>query len=226
MKALALFGSTARSDRELGSDIDMIGIYNGAGIQSKNKSLISLFLYPEELLISKMETGDLFALHLVKESTPIYGRDIFEKIFNEFRYKNTYENEILQSIFLAKKIIAHYETLSNKGMANKKIAWCLRTLIIAISAQERNPVFSKKSISEYVKIESISPKDILNIINFKEVSFEIPNFILSKALDFFVFFEKKYTDKYFFYQDAFVIESLEKLGIIKSKKCISSIYYE
>lgn len=174
MKALAIFGSTARNEREFDSDIDMIGIYDNEKIKSITKSSVSLFLYPEKYLTEKMLTGDLFALHLVKESIPIYGGCVFDEIYSQFNYKLNYKEEMESSYFLAMEIIKMYQNLEEYKEANKKLAWCLRTMIISISAQNRSPVFSKKALSEYISIPSITPKTVLQLINIKNMSIQVP----------------------------------------------------
>lgn len=179
MKALAIFGSTARNERSFDSDIDMIGIYDGIKISSISKERVSLFLYPESILREKMLSGDLFALHLAKESIPIYGSKKLEEIYNDFKYKDSYALETNTAIKIASEIISLYNSLKDHKEANKKMAWCLRTIIISISAQNREPVFSKKSLSEYIKIENIDSKTILTLINVKSMKGRLPEKIIN-----------------------------------------------
>jgi len=174
MKALAVFGSTARNERSFDSDIDMLGVYDGGKIKSVSKGCVSLFLYPEIVLREKMMSGDLFALHLVKESIPIYGNDILEEIYSKFTYKDNYTIEINTALEVSYEILSSYEKLKQHRDANKKIAWCLRTIIISISAQDRTPVFSKKKLSEYISIKGFSSKEILMMINIKSISKKLP----------------------------------------------------
>ncbi|MGL6647747.1 nucleotidyltransferase domain-containing protein, partial [Aeromonas caviae] len=53
MKALVLFGSTARHEADFNSDIDLLGVYDGDKIKSICIGTVSLFLYPERTLIEK-----------------------------------------------------------------------------------------------------------------------------------------------------------------------------
>lgn len=191
MKALAIFGSTARNDRNIDSDIDLIGIYDENIIKAKNCSNTSLFLYPEVLLSEKMLSGDLFALHLVKESVPLYGEELLHKVYSNFKYKNSYGEEINTSLKLASEILKQYTQLNEYSEANKKIVWCLRTLIISLSAQDRAPVFSKQSISEYIPL-SISSKSILKLINLKDTKEQFSENILKKFNCLFDELSKKF----------------------------------
>ena len=197
MKALAIFGSTARNERSFDSDIDMIGIYDEKKISSVSKGNVSLFLYPETILREKMTSGDLFALHLVKESIPIYGHEQLESIYKDFKYKKNYAMEINTAIKVSDEIISRYKSLSDYKEANKKMAWCLRTVIISISAQDKTPVFSKKSLSEYVKIEDIEPRIILALINVKSIRGKLPK----RVIDFFSITFSNLSRKYVFDHD-------------------------
>ncbi len=179
MKALAIFGSTARNERDYSSDIDMIGIHDAAFIRSISHESVSLFLYPESILNKKMLSGDLFALHLVKESIPIYGEDILQNIYSKFKYKDSYMEEINTSIKIAFAILDRYDSIKNHKEANKKIAWCLRTFLISVSAQDRNPVFSKKLLSEYIILNSADSKTILSLINTKSMKNKLPEKIIN-----------------------------------------------
>ncbi|WOB99300.1 MULTISPECIES: hypothetical protein [unclassified Providencia] len=185
MKALAIFGSTARNEREFDSDIDMIGIYEGSIIKSVNHANVSLFLYPEKVLNEKMLSGDLFALHLVKESIPIFGEETLNKIYSRFKYKDSYREEMDTSLMLAFKILNLYEELTVFNEANKKLVWSLRTFIISISAQDQTPVFSKKLIAGYLKLLSINSESILRLINMKSMKSKLPKCILNEFKSLF-----------------------------------------
>ncbi|TDN52709.1 hypothetical protein EC843_102140 [Buttiauxella sp. JUb87] len=214
MKALALFGSTARHERDFNSDIDLLGVYDGSAIRSVNRSIVSLFLYPEDYLVEKMTTGDLFALHLVKESTAIYGADVLQNIFDNFRYKDSYGEDICTAIYLANSILKEYAKINNKKEANKKIVWCLRTIIISLSAQDRTPVFSKKSLSEYIKLDKITARDILTMIDLKTSSMPIPLIYLNLFHDFFYHFEIKFASDMNGINRKLITNCLINLGII------------
>lgn len=205
MKALAIFGSTARNERSFDSDIDMIGIYDNKQISSISKGSVSLFLYPESILIEKMRAGDLFALHLVKESMPIYGSEILNNIFDHFEYKSNYSEEINTALKVSDEILSIYNKLKEHREANKKLSWCLRTIIISMSAQDKKPVFSKKHLSEYIKLENTEPRKILTLINVKGMPGRLPEKIINTFSFIFKELQKKcnlsndnYDEKLFF----------------------------
>jgi len=185
MKALAIFGSTARHEREASSDIDLIGLYDGVAVKSLTEQSVSLFLYPEKKLVEMMTNGDLFALHLVKEAQPIYGSEIFECIFSKFNYKENYQQEMNVSMYVADYILKNYEILKDHSEANKKLSWSLRTFIIAVSAHDRKPVFSKVKISEYLSFPNLTSQDILVAINIKIFKNKLPDSIMMKIKNIF-----------------------------------------
>ena len=185
MKALAIFGSTARHEREASSDMDLIGLYDEAAVKSITEQSVSLFMYPENKLVEMMTNGDLFALHLVKEALPIYGIEIFECIFSKFNYKENYQQEMNISLYVADYILKNYEMLKDYSEANKKLSWSLRTFIIAVSANERKPVFSKVKISEYLSFPNLTSQDVLVAINVKLFKNKLPDNIMIKIKNIF-----------------------------------------
>lgn len=218
MKALALFGSTARYEREIDSDIDLLGVYENNVIHNRSSSLVNIYLYPEKTLIEKMESGDLFALHLVKESLPIYGDELLSDIFSNFKYKENYLHEISIALFISKILIDNYDSIKNKDVANKKLSWCIRTAIIAISAQDRNPVFSKKSLAEYLTLSTIKAHEVLHLINSKRIKYSLPVELIDNYSIFFRELSELYNIDSDSYMDPIVSDILIKVGLLASTK--------
>lgn len=214
MKALAIFGSTARNEREASSDIDLIGLYDEVAVKSITEQSVSLFMYPEKKLIEMMIDGDLFALHLVKEAQPIYGNEIFESIFSKFNYKENYRQEMNVSMYVAGYILKNYEMLNNYSEANKKLSWSLRTFIIAISAHDRKPVFSKVKISEYLTFPNLTSQDILLAINIKIFKNKLPDSMMLKVKDIFSYLAESNDSSRRYEMDIELASSIiKKIGI-------------
>ncbi|CNI57032.1 hypothetical protein [Yersinia ruckeri] len=216
MKSLVLFGSKARHDSDAGSDIDLLGIYDGEKIKSIAHESVHLFLYPEETILEKMTSGDLFALHLKEESIPLYGEDLISDIFSKFEYKKNYDYEISKAIFLVSEIAISYDRIKNKKKANKKISWCTRTAIIALSAENREPVFSKRKIASYLEIPGVSASDIEILINIKNFSKKIPEKYIEKIFLFSMHFDYIYKDYNRLLNDPFIKKSISDLADKKS----------
>ena len=211
MKSLVLFGSKARHDSEAGSDVDLLGIYDGEKIKSIAHESVHLFLYPEKTILEKMTSGDLFALHLKEESIPLYGEGLIFDIFSKFEYKKSYDYEISKAIFLVSEIAISYNRIKNKKNANKKISWCTRTAIIAMSAENREPIFSKRKIASYLEIPGISASDIEILINIKNFSNKIPEKYIDKIFLFATHFDYIYKDYDRLLNDPFINKSISEL---------------
>ena len=213
MKALVIFGSKARHDSEPDSDVDLLGVYDGDTVIPKAIDNVHLFLYPEKQILHLMKSGDLFALHLVKESVTIYGEDVINNLFSQFRYKDNYFDEISTARELAMNIVNSYQKIKQVKLANKRLSWCVRTSIIALSANNRDPIFSKRKISEYIAVDGVTSKDVEIMINFKKFSSRLPFSYLSKVVGFFSFFDECNGDV----DQAFIYSNMEKINSDKSQ---------
>jgi len=218
MKSLLLFGSKARHDSDASSDIDLLGVYEDKKISSITHDSVHLFLYPEITILEKMTSGDLFALHLKEESIILHGEDYINDVFSKFKYKESYDYEISKAVFLIKEIATSYHLIKNKKIANKKISWCVRTAIIATSAEDRNPVFSKRKISNYIKPPGVSAHDIEILINIKNFSKKIPEKYIDKIFSFAMHFDYIKNDYEKLLSDLFIIDTIKDLSNDKSSE--------
>jgi len=186
--SLIVFGSYARGDTDEFSDLDLLGIVDDKILKSTPVRDINLSIYSIGKLIELMETGDLFALHLKMEGRALFGDAIFHEVIKKFKYKETYASDIAYALLMGSLIIENKSIIKNWFIANKRIAWTVRTIIISLSAENREPVFSKNAISNYIEIPGLSNKDILAIINIKREK-EPDLEILEKLSDFYSFFK-------------------------------------
>ncbi|KJV49916.1 hypothetical protein VH86_01780 [Pantoea sp. BL1] len=170
IKCLVLFGSHARGDHDLHSDIDLLGIDNSYDYGVTSIKTTNLSLYSEEKLTEMMAQGDLFALHLKEEGICIFNDEIFNVIKKSFKYKDDYSSEIYTSYLLAKKILEREAEIKDWAFANRRISWCIRTFLISLSAEKRTPFFSKKAMSTFAN--DISNKTI-NKLSFEDQYFLI-----------------------------------------------------
>lgn len=169
LKCLAILGSHARGDDDRNSDIDLLGIIDKKDYAVSNVKKVNLSIYSEEYLRSMMISGDLFALHVVTEGIPLVNKPLFLDICTNFSYKENYTHEKKLSFLMGSMILKNIDDIKNWNIANKRIAWCFRTYIIATMAENKSPSFSKQNISLYGHMihPSISYEEILNAINFK-----------------------------------------------------------
>ncbi|WP_421291811.1 nucleotidyltransferase domain-containing protein [Aeromonas taiwanensis] len=152
LQCLILFGSHARGDVDKNSDLDLLGIDNTTQHKTISVNKVNLSLYTHDNLIEMAKNGDSFLLHLIKEGKCLFGEDKFDVIKESFKYKDNkkYLNDAKAAYYLASKIHdSQYDVPSSKWwLANKRISWCVRTILISLLMCERNVVFSKSALAE------------------------------------------------------------------------------
>lgn len=162
ISALALYGSRARNDHAEGSDTDLFAITTDANYKMVVEGKLNIACYPKEQAFSRAEGGDLFFMHIVNEGTPIYdlGGD-FREVKNRFKYKATYSKEIEAATNLGYALIKNQKNVNNFLFFNKRLVWCVRTMLIARTAERREPVFSAHALA--LKFEDRRISEVINI---------------------------------------------------------------
>jgi|WetSurMetagenome_2_1015567.scaffolds.fasta_scaffold22076_3 hypothetical protein len=162
--SLMIYGSCARGDNEPYSDVDILALHSESYYKMNAHNKLNIVYYSCELLQKRMQSGNLFCLHLVKEGKIIHDtNNILKNILEKFEYKESYEKEIKEASELCWTLMKFAEDFDNLFYFNKKLAWCVRTIIIAKSAEQKTPVFSKNDLSNF-----INDKSILSIIGAKD----------------------------------------------------------
>lgn len=147
---LILYGSHARKDNGPASDIDLLGVTDGSSIKIEEINKTNLSTYSLNHIIKKAQQGDLFVLHVVKEGKPLYDSDkYFDMIKENFKYQDNYEETIRQASDFGWFLYQNYYGFKDGGLVNKKIAWCVRTILIAKAAEKRTPIFSAEALSDF-----------------------------------------------------------------------------
>lgn len=147
ISAVALFGSRARGDAAPSSDVDLLLITTQRGVRHATMGNISLYLYPWTKLLRDARVGDLFVCHIVREAKQLHDPGaLFTKLGKTFRFKRSYAAEIENAADLGWFIIHKADELP-EPLAAKRIAWCVRTILIAKAAERRLPVFSATALA-------------------------------------------------------------------------------
>lgn len=148
--SLAIYGSRARGDYNDLSDIDLFAITDEEHYRMSVEGNSNLACYPKELAIQRAKNGDLFILHICEESREIYscGFGVSDIKLN-FNYKGDYNYEKLCAADLAWFLIDFSGEFKDSTVFNKRIAWCVRTIFIACSAELRKPVFSRDALVNF-----------------------------------------------------------------------------
>lgn len=172
-KCLALYGSCARGDDTSQSDIDFFTIHDENEYRMLVKGRLNFAMYPMNKAIEIMQNGSLFALHIKCEGKPVLNAPLFNSLINNFKYKDSYKDEIITATILANFIVKNSKKIRNQKLMNKNLAWCIRTILIAKSAENRTPLFSKKLLSSAYHNEIISEEEVSSLIDLKSESKQI-----------------------------------------------------
>ena len=146
--ATLLFGSLARADHSEGSDTDLLMVSLNKDTRHVSVGHLSLFLYPWPQLQQDAREGDLFVCHLVREARPLIDPDKYlVKLQSAFRFRSSYQSDIDRAVDLG-MYLARFGDELNSTLLTKRALWCIRTILIARSAERRNPVFAPQRLAE------------------------------------------------------------------------------
>ncbi len=152
--AVLLFGSLARGERFEGSDVDLLFVQERGEMRHSTVDEISIYYYPWEELRDRASSGDLFACHLVFEAKAIVdpGWRLAE-LRAAFSFKESYGEEIGHAADLG-WFLVRYAEVTDPALVRKRMIWCVRTILIARSAEARSPVFSPKVLADGTRSEA------------------------------------------------------------------------
>lgn len=147
ISSLVLFGSRAREDNDCRSDIDLLLITAEGNPRQVKTGSVSLSFYPLDVLLDKAKGGDLFVLHLIREGRLLTGSpDPMERIKKSFRQKPSYDKEIHSAVDLG-WLISRFGSEFDDKLVQRRISWCVRTILIAKSVQGGCPTFSSEKLN-------------------------------------------------------------------------------
>lgn len=156
ISAFVLYGSCARGDSNQSSDVDLFAITADGDYQMIVKNKVNLAMYPKALALEMAINGELFMLHLVKEGQSLIDQEgDFQLLKDSFIYKNSYEKEITNSAELGWAIRYLGPSVRNQALVNQRIAWCVRTILIAKAAEEKQAIFSAESLGNFANEENV-----------------------------------------------------------------------
>ena len=157
--ATLLFGSHARADQSEGSDTDLLMVNLDDETRHVSVGHLSLFLYPWHKLEHDARDGDLFVCHLVCEAKPLFDPDGYlPKLKEAFRFRSDYVAEIVHATDFGWYLVRFGEDL-NLNLQAKRALWCIRTILIARSAERHEPVFAPQLLAEQTR--SVAGRDLL-----------------------------------------------------------------
>ncbi|EJM13450.1 nucleotidyltransferase family protein [Pseudomonas sp. GM21] len=162
--SLVVYGSRAREDHSVDSDTDLFAVTDDERYEMIVEGTTNIACYPLAQAISRAEGGDLFFMHISLEAKVIYDPgNIFDKIRRSFIKKESYSTEISNASELGYALIAHAKNIQDYYLLNKRLAWCLRTILIARSAELGHPTFSKEGLADIFQ-----DKALIGLISLKD----------------------------------------------------------
>lgn len=146
--ATLLFGSLARADQSNGSDTDLLMVSLDDETRHVSVGHLSLFLYPWRQLEQDARDGDLFVCHLVREAKPLIDPDNYlPRLQQAFQFRSNYTADIKRASDFAWFLVSFGAEL-NRHLLTKRALWCIRTVLIARSAERRDPIFAPERLAE------------------------------------------------------------------------------
>lgn len=157
--ATLLFGSFARADQSEGSDTDLLMVNLDKEPRRISVGHLSLFLYPWRKLEQHARDGDLFVCHLAREAKPLFDPDGYlQKLKVAFRFRSDYVAEVTSATEFGWYLVRFGEELNSHLLA-KRALWCIRTVLIARSAERHDPVFAPRLLAQLTR--SVAGRDLI-----------------------------------------------------------------
>jgi hypothetical protein len=149
VSAILLFGSRARRDDARGSDTDLLLIVPAGEPKHLSFDNFSMFLYAWPKLLADAAGGDLFVCHLAREAKPVFDPgDRLGRLRAAFRLRADYGEAIGHACDLGWFLDRFGATL-NTGIVARRMIWCVRTILIAKSAQMGMPSFAPQALARF-----------------------------------------------------------------------------
>jgi predicted nucleotidyltransferase len=153
---VALYGSRARQDHEPGADTDILAVITGHEPRSSHSDGLSLSWQPLGRLVSGAGIGDLFVLHIVSEARVLFEAwPVFDLIRRSFRYKDDYRREIGLASDVGWFLLRHGDRSMANRLVGERMAWSVRTILIARAADLRRPIFGPDALAEFAGLPDV-----------------------------------------------------------------------
>ncbi|WP_254796972.1 nucleotidyltransferase domain-containing protein [Sulfitobacter albidus] len=144
-----LFGSMARGDSSGTSDVDLLISEETGSIKSERAGRVEVQYTPQKYLLEMSARGDLFAIHLAYEAKVVADPDgFFDSFKKSLKIKSSYAKERESASALAAYLLKRKLSKRQFPIRNKRIAWCVRTILISLLLEDGEIVFSPMRLQE------------------------------------------------------------------------------
>jgi hypothetical protein len=149
LAAVALFGSQARGNAAPSSDVDILVISGERAPRHRMMGNVSFFVYPWRQLHRDAKRGDLFLCHIVNEARSLYDpENRLGALRDTFQFKTDYNEEVTAASDLGWYILRYHGSMP-RPLVTKRIAWCVRTILIARASETRTPYFGALELAAF-----------------------------------------------------------------------------
>ena len=147
--SIILFGSAARGETTAESDIDILVVSRDfSHPKSQHMGRIEIQTNSRSSMMDKSRSGDLFAIHIAFEGVPISDSNNFlTKFREELTIKECYAAE-RQVAFALSVYLLKVHSSSSDTIRARRLAWCVRTILISNLVEQGRFVFSPKGLAE------------------------------------------------------------------------------
>ncbi|WP_458326138.1 hypothetical protein [Roseobacter sp. A03A-229] len=129
--------------------MDLLVSEDTGSIRSERTGRVEVQYTPKKYLMEMSAQGDLFAIHLAYEAKVVADPDGFFDSFKEsLRIKSSYIEEREAASALAAYLLKRKLSRPQIPIRNKRIAWCVRTILISLLLEEGEIVFSPIRLQE------------------------------------------------------------------------------
>ena len=148
--SLLLYGSRARGDATADSDLDLLVATAGGPHRVRDNGRMTVSWYPQDHLLRRARSGDLFAFHLVSEGTALFEKQpVLTRLRRAFTYRADYRREIRQASDVGWCLLHHAERVRDSLGFNRRMAWSAHSVLVAAAAEQRTPVFSADGLAAF-----------------------------------------------------------------------------
>jgi hypothetical protein len=170
----------ARGDSSETSDVDLLISEVTGSIKSERTGRVEVQYTPQDFLMEMSARGDLFAIHLAYEAKIVSDPDsFFVKFSAALKIKSSYADEREAASALATYLLKRKLSKPQIPIRNKRVAWCVRTILISLLLEKGDIVFSPTRLQEIY-----SDKRITTLLNARRERIESQDY--KKALQWFI----------------------------------------